>query len=182
MTSPAGFVWTLGHSRRRIAEFLEVLAAHGIETVADVRRYAGARRHPQYHRAALARALARRGVAYLELPELGGRREAVPSSRNTAWRNAAFRGYAGYMETPAFAAGAARLLEAARGSRTAVLCAEAPWWRCHRSLLADHLKAAGADVRHILDSGASQTHPYTAAARVIGGKLTYREEAGRRSL
>ena len=152
-----------------------MLKAHGIELVADVRQYPASRRYPHFGKEALAAALNKAGVQYLHFPELGGRRKSAPGSHNTAWRNEAFRGYADYMETESFDAGIARLLETARHSRTAIMCAEAVWWRCHRALISDFLKARGIEVLHILDAKKSEPHPYTSAARVVEGELTYRE-------
>lgn len=174
MSEEALTVWTVGHSTRPRDEFLELLAANEIEAVADVRRFAGSRKHPHFNPDALRDALATIGVEYVPLPELGGRRRPRPDSRNTAWRNESFRGYADYMETDEFRAGIARLLELARRRRTAVMCAEAVWWRCHRSLIADYLKASGVCVRHIIGGTRSEIHPYTSAARVTDGILSYR--------
>lgn len=150
-----------------------LLAENEIQVVADVRSFPGSRRFPHFGREQLARALGERGVDYVHFPELGGRRVAQPNSPNTAWRNAAFRGYADYLSTAAFRAGLERLLGVARQKRTALLCAEALWWRCHRSLIADCLKAAGHKVIHILGPKKTQEHPFTSAARIIDGKLSY---------
>ena len=166
-------VWTVGHSTRTLDEFLGLLAAHRIEAVADVRRFPGSRKHPHFGRDALAGSLRAVGVEYLPLPELGGRRRPRPDSHNTAWRSESFRGYADYMETEEFRAGVERLLGLARRKRTAVMCSEAVWWRCHRALIADYLKASGACVRHITGGAGSTIHPYTAAARIADGKLSY---------
>jgi uncharacterized protein (DUF488 family) len=165
-------VWTIGHSNIALVALLDLLRKHGITSVADVRRYPGSRRHPHFARDALAESLAREGIGYLHLPELGGRRTPRGDSRNTAWRHPAFRGYADYMETPEFSAGVARLLDAASGHRVAIMCAEALWWQCHRGLIADALKAAGHEVLHITAAGA-QEHPYTSAARIEDGRLSY---------
>jgi uncharacterized protein (DUF488 family) len=166
-------VWTIGHSTRTAAEFLDLLKQHGIEVVADVRHFPGSRRFPQFNQARLRDSLAAAGIGYVHLAELGGRRPVRPGSRNLAWRNASFRGYADHMETPEFRAGIDRLLGLARSSRTAVMCAEAVWWRCHRSLIADHLRSIGVRVLHILGPGKAVEHPYTPAARLVDGRLTY---------
>jgi uncharacterized protein (DUF488 family) len=171
-------VWTVGHSTRSLEEFLGLLAEHDIEAVADVRRYPGSRRWPHFGREPLAAALDRRGLAYLWLPELGGRRTPSADSPNTAWRNAGFRGYADYMATEAFAEGLDRLVNLACGLRTAVMCAESLWWRCHRGLIADVLRRLHFEVIHILGPGSAAPHPYTAAARIVGGRLSYSAEAG----
>jgi uncharacterized protein (DUF488 family) len=169
-------VWTIGHSTRSLDEFLDLLAASDIEAVADVRRFAGSRRYPHFNQDALRNALAAIDVEYVPLPELGGRRRPRPDSHNTVWRNESFRGYADYMETEAFRAAIGRLLELAHRRRTAILCAEAVWWRCHRALIADYLRARGVCVRHILDAKKSEIHPYTSAARLKNGELFYSQD------
>jgi uncharacterized protein (DUF488 family) len=165
-------LWTVGHSNVALGRFIELLTAHHIALVADVRRFPGSRRHPHFSKSALPQSLAAHGIGYLHLAELGGRRTARADSRNTAWRHPAFRGYADYMETSAFAAGLARLGQAAAQQRTAMMCAEALWWQCHRGLIADVLKASGARVLHITAAGV-QEHPYTSAARIVSGRLSY---------
>lgn len=166
-------LFTVGHSTFAADEFAAMLTAHRVALVADVRRYPASRRHPQFNRDALAKALATIGIAYLHFPELGGRREPKPDSLNTAWREAGFRGYADYMSTAEFARGIARLLTAAAARQTAIMCAEKSWRSCHRGLIADHLKESGSEVVHILDSAAAESHPWTAAARLIDGRLSY---------
>jgi uncharacterized protein (DUF488 family) len=166
-------IWTVGHSTQSLDQFLRLLAAHDIEVVADVRRYPGSRRWPHFARDALAEGLAARGFGYDWLPALGGRRPPRADSANTAWRSAGFRGYADYMETEAFAEGLVRLADLACGLRTAIMCAEALWWRCHRALIADALRWAGFEVHHILGLNSTVLHPYTSAARIAGGQLSY---------
>ncbi|HET7113001.1 MAG TPA: DUF488 domain-containing protein [Pyrinomonadaceae bacterium] len=166
-------IWTIGHSTRSEHDFGEILLAHKIETLVDVRTFPGSRRYPQFNKSALAAFLASLGINYFHEPRLGGRRTARKDSQNTAWQNAQFRGYADHMETEEFDLGIKALLELADSSRTAVMCAEAVWWRCHRSLIADYLKAAGHEVIHILDAKKSEEHPYTSAARIVDGKLSY---------
>jgi uncharacterized protein (DUF488 family) len=166
-------IWTVGHSTQSLDQFLELLAAHEIEAVADVRRYPGSRRWPHFAKDALSEALTSHGLVYEWMPELGGRRQPLPDSPNTAWRSAAFRGYADYMATDAFAEGLARLGTMAGGLRTAIMCAEAVWWRCHRGLIADALRWSGFEVGHIMGPGALITHPYTSAARIEDGQLSY---------
>src|SRR6202011_3221130 len=125
-------IWTIGHSTRSIDDFVAALEANGIKLVADVRLLPGSGRYPQFNENALAESLGQRGVKYIHFPELGGRRRPQPDSHNTAWRNEAFRGYADYMETAAFRSGAERLLQATKKfGATAIMCAEALWWRCH---------------------------------------------------
>ena len=166
-------VWTIGHSTRPLEGFLELLTAHNIEAVADVRRYPASRRWPHFAREPLMQALETQGLSYVWFEELGGRRPPRSDSPNTAWRNAAFRGYADYMGTEAFAEGLGRLANLATGLRTAIMCAESLWWRCHRGLIADALRWLQFDVIHILGPGSTACHPYTAAARIVGGRLSY---------
>jgi len=168
-------IWTVGHSTLAILDFLDLLSANGIRTLADVRRFPASRKHPQFNQAELGKSLAAEGIEYLHLPELGGRRRARPDSVNTAWRNPSFRGYADYMETEAFCAGIERLVLLARNKRTAVMCAEAVWWRCHRALIADYLKASGVNVIHINSATRNTIHQYTSAALISNGQLSYGE-------
>src|SRR5215213_2084445 len=144
-------VWTVGHSTRSAEEFGEILKAHGIEVLVDVRMFPGSRRYPQFNREALCASLTTLGIEYKHDPRLGGRRKPRADSHNTAWRNASFRAYADHMETDEFRKGVEDLLELAARRPTAVMCAEALWWRCHRSLISDYLKAAGHHVIHIID-------------------------------
>ena len=138
-----------------------------------MRSYPGSRRYPPFGAQALAGSLAECGIEYVPFKQLGGRRKVRPDSPNTVWRNAAFRGYADYMETVEFQDGILELLELARRKRTAIMCAEAVWWRCHRSMISDYLKAAGVTVEHIMDGGKNVIHPFTSAARIENGKLVY---------
>ncbi len=166
-------VWTIGHSTRPLDEFLALLAEYRIEAVADVRRFPGSRRYPQYGEASLAATLSAAGFAYHWLPSLGGRRRPRPDTQNTAWRNVSFRGYADHIESDEFAEGLFELLALAGGLRTTLMCSEAVWWRCHRSMIADVLCAGGIKVVHILDGRHTSVHPYTSPARVVAGRLTY---------
>jgi uncharacterized protein (DUF488 family) len=169
-------LWTIGHSTRSIEQFMELLASQKIQLLADVRRFPGSRRLPHFNQENLSESLAGAGIEYLHFPELGGRRRALADSPNTAWRNEAFRGYADFMMTDEFHAGIERLLNVARQKRTAIMCAEALWWQCHRSLIADYLKAAGHNVIHILSGNKTEAHPFTSAARMVNGKLSYGAE------
>ena len=171
-TSPVT-IWTVGHSTRSQEDFTKILQVHRIESLVDVRSFPGSRRYPQFNKENLALALSGIDVAYYHMPELGGRRAPLKDSKNTAWRNSGFRGYADYMERPEFQKGIEVLLKIAGQTRTAVMCAEAVWWRCHRSLIADFLKAGGVEVIHILDAKKTEPHPYTSAARFIDGRLSY---------
>ena len=171
--SAASAIWSIGHSTRPIEEFLELLGTYRVETIADVRSFPGSRKYPHYGQQSLAATLAENGLDYVWLPALGGRRRASPDSPNTAWRNAAFRGYADHMASAVFAQGLTQLLDLAGRSRTALMCAEAVWWRCHRSLIADALCVRGIDVVHILDAAHSTPHPMTQPARIVDGRLSY---------
>lgn len=166
-------IWTIGHSSRALEEFVDLLRSQSIEVLADVRRYAGSRAHPHFNPEPLAEALARAGIGYHPFPELGGRRTPEPDSPNTVWRHPAFRGYADYMDTPEFRAGLERLGRTAAEERTSILCSEAVWWRCHRSMIADALKARGVRVLHIMGAQRTVEHPYTSPARVVEGQLRY---------
>ena len=150
-----------------------MLAHYGLEAIADVRRFPGSRRQPQYTQASLSAALTEHGVAYRWLPALGGRRRPRPDSPNIAWRNASFRGYADYIDTSEFSDGLEQLLEFSSRGRTTLMCAEAVWWRCHRALIADVLRVHGIEVIHILDAKHSVVHPYTSPARIVDGRLRY---------
>jgi uncharacterized protein (DUF488 family) len=169
-------IWTIGHSTRTIDTFISLLEEHGVRLLADVRSLPGSKRYPQFNKETLTDSLGKTGIRYEHFPELGGRRKAKPESKNTAWRNASFRGYADYMETKEFRKGIERFIDvAAEFGPTAIMCAEAVWWRCHRSLISDYLKARGIEVIHILDANKTQPHPYTSAARTVNGRLSYAE-------
>ena len=171
-------IWTIGHSTRTIDEFISLLKENDIKLLVDVRTWPGSKRYPQFNKEALAESLSSHGIRYEHFPELGGRQKPNPDSRNTAWRNASFRGYADYMETEQFQKGIQRLLDvAAEAGPTAIMCAEAVWWRCHRSLISDYLKVRGIEVMHILDANKIEPHPYTSAARIVDGELSYRPES-----
>ena len=170
-------IWTLGHSTRSTDTFISLLKPNGIKLLADVRSLPGSKRYPQFNKEKLSDSLGKAGVRYEHFPELGGRRKAKPDSKNRAWRNESFRGYADYMETEEFDNGVKRLLDlAADAGPAAIMCAEAVWWRCHRSLISDYLKVRGIEVMHILDANKTQPHPYTSAARIVNGKLNYAAE------
>lgn len=155
-------------------EFGRILLAHEIQVLVDVRSFPGSRRYPQFNRSDLSASLAALGIEYKHEPRLGGRRSPRKDSHNTAWKNASFRAYADHMETDEFQKGVEELLEVAAEKRVTVMCAEAVWWRCHRSLISDYLKAAGNKVIHIIDPNKSEEHPFTSAARIVDGELNYR--------
>jgi hypothetical protein len=173
MTVNSPTIWTIGHSTRTIEEFIELLGEHQIEILVDVRHFPGSRRFPHFNKPQLDQALSTAGIRYEHLVELGGRRPGRPDSHNLVWRNASFRGYADYMETKPFRDGVDRLLKIGRTGRVAIMCSEAVWWRCHRSMIADDLKARGARVVHIMGPDKIQEHPYTSAARLVEGRLSY---------
>ena len=169
-------IWTVGHSTRTLDEFIDLLAENEIKVLADVRSYPGSRKFPHFNREELSFSVETIGIRYIHLKGLGGRRKPRPNSENTIWRNASFRAYADYMETDEFRDGIRELLDVAKNSRTAIMCSEAVWWRCHRSMISDYLKAAGIVVQHIMGPGQTAEHPFTAAARIVDGELTYRPE------
>lgn len=170
-------IWTVGHSTREWPQFLSLLMQAGIEAVADVRRYPASRRHPQFAAATLAGGLAEAGIGYVPMVELGGRRNPRKDSPNTAWRNASFRGYADYMATGEYQRARDSLEALASERRAAVMCAEAYWTQCHRSLISDDLKSRGWTVVHLIAPGRTEEHPYTKAARIVDGELDYRAVA-----
>lgn len=167
-------LWTVGHSTLAIEDFIGKLRSFEIQVLADVRSYPGSRRYPHFNRENLIVSLADNGIRYEHFPELGGRRRARPDSLNIAWRNESFRGYADYMETNEFRDGIDRLLNIASTQRTSIMCSEAVWWRCHRSLISDYLKVKGIEVNHIMSIGKAEPHPFTSAAGVVDGELSYR--------
>lgn len=170
---------TIGHSTRPIEEFVRVLRANGVETVVDVRTVPRSRHNPQFNADALPAALAAAGLAYVHMPALGGLRRARPDSPNTGWRNASFRGYADYMQTPEFQTAIEQLVELGRRTRAAVMCAESVPWRCHRSLISDALAARGIAVEHILDEKSRKPHQVTPFAQIDGTRITYPPEEPR---
>lgn len=167
-----GEIWTIGHSTLEWPVFVDLLLDAKIQALVDVRSFPGSRRYPHFNREAMAAALPPAGIDYVWMPGLGGRRKARPDSKNTAWRNEAFRGYADYMEGPVFSKTLAELEERAASQRTAYMCSEAVWWRCHRGLISDALKIRGWKVWH-LTAGGVKEHPYTPPARVEEGRLSY---------
>ena len=173
-------IWTVGHSVRALDEFVAVLAAYDVELVADVRRFPGSRRLPQYAAPALETALAAHGVAYRWIPTLGGRRRPEPDSPNDGWRHPAFRAYADHVATEAFAEGMFELLTVAQGMRTVVMCAEVLWWRCHRRIIADVLTTLGVPVVHIRDARIAEPHRLAPPARLLDGRLTYAQDPAAR--
>jgi uncharacterized protein (DUF488 family) len=166
-------IFTVGHSTHPIDEFIRMLKAHGVEQVVDVRTIPKSRHNPQFNSEALAKSLDVEGIRYIHEPGLGGLRHARKDSTNLGWKNASFRGYADYMETPPFAVHLEKLIEVARERPTAIMCAEAVPWRCHRSLIGDALTARGIEVEDILSATSRQRHNYTPFAKIEGHRVTY---------
>jgi len=166
-------VYALGHSNRTLEEFLAILQAHGIEQIADIRTVPKSRTVPWAHIDRLPDLLGEAGIQYTHIAELGGLRKPRPDSRNDAWRNLSFRGYADHMQTPAFEAGLQELLAFARERPTAMMCAEAVPWRCHRSLVADALVARGVPVIQVTSATSAKPHAVTSFARIREGRVTY---------
>jgi uncharacterized protein (DUF488 family) len=164
-------IFTIGHSTRALDDFIGLLRENGVERLADIRRYPGSRRYPHFSSESLAAVLPENGIAYVHMPELGGRRKPQPDSPNGAWRNEQFRGYADYMGTAAFREAVDRLL--VFPETTAVMCAEAVPWRCHRNLVADDLLRRGVGVRHILGAHSVQEHKMNPHARIDGDRVIY---------
>jgi len=173
---PDDSVFTVGHSTLPIERFMALLKAYGIRRLADVRTVPRSRRNPQFNADALASALRAQNIEYAPLPALGGLRHARKDSPNTGWRNDSFRGYADYMQTPSFADGLDALIRMSRETRTAIMCAEAIPWRCHRSLVADALEVRGIPAVEILSERSARMHKLTPFARVEGTTITYPPE------
>ena len=173
---PAPGLLTIGHSTRPIEVFLHLLEAHGVKHLVDVRTVPRSRYNPQFNDNALAASLRGAGIAYTNMKPLGGLRHPLPDSPNMGWRNLSFRGYADHMQTPEFAAAIDTLIEIADSDSTAIMCAEAVPWRCHRSLIADALTVRGCAVAHIMGEGPPQAHSLTSFAKVKGSRITYPPE------
>jgi len=166
-------IYTIGHSTRSIDETVALLRANGIDLLIDVRRYPGSKRYPHFSSEAMARWLPEHGVAYIHMPELGGRRKPLPDSPNTAWRNEQFRAYADYMATEEFRAAIDKLVTLGESHRAAVMCAEAVPWRCHRNLISDELLRRGIEVLHIISGQPAKAHVMNPHARAEGDHLVY---------
>jgi uncharacterized protein (DUF488 family) len=166
-------LFSVGHSTRSLEVLLALLRAHGIELVADVRAYPRSRRHPWFNDEALEESLPAAGIDYRGFRKLGGHRKARPDSRNRGLRDEALRAYADHMETPVFEEALSELLELAGEGRTALMCAEADWRRCHRQLLSDALVSRGVEVAHLIDGSRVEKHRLTEHARIVDGRLGY---------
>ena len=175
-------LWTIGHSTRSLQEFRSLLSAHGMQSLIDVRRFPFSRRYPHFNGEPLAAALHEAGILYTHEPGLGGRRKARADSINLGWKNESFRGYADYMQTEEFQDALQELMADSRLRPTALLCAEAVPWRCHRSLIADALTARGWTIRHILSPDRADLHALTAFARIEHARLSYPHPASDREM
>ena len=174
-----GPILTIGHSTHTLQEFIDLLHAHSVTLVVDIRTIPRSRHNPQFNRETISDGLAEAGIAYLHMPDLGGLRHASRDSPNTGWLNASFRGFADYMQTQEFNEGLEKLIEIAKEKRLALMCAEAVPWRCHRSLIADSLLIHGIPVEHIMNATSRLTHALTPWAKVEGARITYpKEQAG----
>lgn len=174
-------VSTIGHSTHPIEEFIRMLEAHGIRQLVDVRTIPRSRHNPQFNRESLSASLEAAGIGYRHMPGLGGLRHARKDSMNTGWRNASFRGYADYMQTPEFNENLDDLMQLAGEVPTAIMCAEAVPWRCHRSLIADALIARGVPVLEIMNAAKAHPHAMTTFAKVEGRQVTYPSQANPQS-
>jgi uncharacterized protein (DUF488 family) len=154
-------------------EFISILKDHGVEEIVDVRSIPQSRHCPQFNMDSLGESLGTAGIGYTHIQQLGGRRHSRKDSINLGWRNASFRGYADYMATPEFSEGLDALARIARVRRTAIMCAEAVPWRCHRSMIADAMIEKGWEVRDIMSSKPSTAHRPTPFLRVVDGQVTY---------
>lgn len=166
-------IYTIGHSTRSTEEFINLLQSFNIKLIADIRSYPGSKRYPHFNKETLQQTLPAHQIIYQHFPGLGGRRKASKNSKNIAWKNEAFRGYADYMETDNFKDAIILLEEIAVQQLTAYMCSEAVWWRCHRSMVSDYFKWKGWQVFHIMGPNTMQQHPYTAPAQIINDVLIY---------
>lgn len=173
-------IWTIGHSTRSLEEFVAMLDSFNIELIADIRSFPGSRKFAQFNKEALEISLPQNNIQYLHIKELGGRRKPNSQSKNTAWRHIAFRSYADYMETASFKEGIKELEQIALIQRTAYMCSEAVWWRCHRSMISDYLKLHDWKVIHIMGIGKATEHNYTAPARLVNNELNYEKDTDKK--
>ena len=176
---PSPIVLTIGHSTRTVEEFIGLLKAHAVSGVIDVRTVPRSRHNPWFNKASLPRVLHKAGLGYMHLPGLGGLRHAERDSLNVGWRNASFRGYADYMQTPDFEQSLEELIRLAKRDRIVLMCAEAVPWRCHRSLIADALLVRGIRTEDIMSPNRRQVHTLTPFAKVRGTTITYPTERSR---
>jgi uncharacterized protein (DUF488 family) len=169
-------VYTIGHSTRTLEEFRRILSTNGVTVLADVRSFPRSIRNPQFNTGIIGSELVKDGIEYVWLQKLGGRRKGFGNvSRNACWKNKSFRNFADYMETHQFLEGIQELTQLTKRGSTAIMCAEALYWSCHRSMIADFLKSKGIEVAHIFDGKHMREHEYTQCARIVDGRLTYHE-------
>ena len=170
----ASRIFTVGHSTRAINGLVQLLIGHNVSILADVRSFPRSPKNPQFNSETFGPELAKSGIRYALSPKLGGRRKGSGTeSKNTCWKNKSFRNYADYMETSSFREGIEEILQLSREGTVAIMCAEALYWRCHRSMIADFLKAKGFEVTHILDETHTRQHEYTQCAKIGGSELSY---------
>lgn len=169
-------IYTIGHSTHSLEEFILMLRSFDIRILADIRRFPGSAKYPQFNKDSLQTTLQTAGIEYMHLEGLGGRRKVQKNSKNNRWRNDSFRGYADYMETADFKKAVENLENIARAKPTAYMCSEAVWWRCHRSLVSDYLKAQGWTVLHIMAREKAEKHIYTSPARIVDDRVLYYDE------
>ncbi len=169
-------IFSIGHSTHSMDEFIAMLQSFDIRMLADIRHFPGSRKYPHFNQEVLETSLRENGIGYIHLVDLGGRRRARKDSANSRWRNDSFRGYADYMETRDFENAVNELERIALKQPTAYMCAEAVWWRCHRSMVSDYLKAKGWMVLHIMAAGKIEEHRYTSPARIVGDRVLYSDE------
>lgn len=169
-------IYTIGHSTHTIDDFWGMLQSFDIKILADIRSLPGSRKFPQFNKENLKISLEEIGIEYIHLADLGGRRRVNKDSKNNRWNNPSFKGYADYMETDEFKKAIVKLEYIALNKTTAYMCSEAVWWRCHRSMVSDYLKAKGWTVLHIMAAGKVQEHTYTAPARIVDGNVFYSDE------
>ena len=170
-------IWTIGHSTRTLEHFVEMLLSFNIQMLVDIRSFPGSKRYPQFNKENLEQSIPQNNIEYVHLKSLGGRRPVHKESKNTGWKHPAFRGYADYMETGDFKKGIAELETIAATQRTAYMCSEAVWWRCHRSMVSDYLKLHGWVVHHIMETGKATEHTYTQPAKIVNDELSYEERS-----
>jgi uncharacterized protein (DUF488 family) len=166
-------IYTIGHSTHSLDDFLAMLKSFNIKIIADIRRFPGSRKFPHFNKESLELSLQEAGIEYIHMLALGGRRKAKKDSKNTVWNNVSFKGYADYMETEEFQNALEKLEHIALQKPTAYMCSEAVWWRCHRSMVSDYLKAKRWKVFHIMAKEKAQEHKYTAPAKIIDDKVFY---------
>lgn len=169
-------IYTIGHSTRSLEEFLNMLQSFDIKILADIRSLPGSRKYPQFNKENLNVSLENVGIQYMHLANLGGRRKVKKDSKNNRWNNVSFKGYADYMETEEFKNAIVKLEHIALDQPTAYMCSEAVWWKCHRSMVSDYLKAKGWTVLHIMAIQKVQEHKYTSPARIVDGNVLYSDE------